>query len=225
MTQRIIKRVSDPYQIVRTQEPTLVDIGKIGADTAEVTIWGNLSVKGTTTTISSTDTTIADNIITLNNGETGQGVSLNVAGLQVDRGQLAAVGLYWNETLQNWQISNSTGLFSNIATFPSGSLSFITKVEEDLDPHLGGNLNTNGFSITSLHTDNLILSPPTNVQIDSPIIMSANVTPPTSGLPNYNTLYGGQVKDGESGLYVSNEKASNQELITKRKAIVYSLIF
>jgi hypothetical protein len=225
MTQRIIKRVSDPYQIVRTQEPTLVDIGKIGADTAEVTIWGNLSVKGTTTTISSTDTTIADNIITLNNGETGQGVSLNVAGLQVDRGQLSAVGLYWNELLQNWQISNSTGLFSNIATFPSGSLSFITKVEEDIDPHLGGNLNTNGFSITSLPSANLILSPPTNVQIDAPIIMSTTVTPPTSGLPNYNALYSGQVKDGETGLYVTNEKASNQELITKRKAIVYSLIF
>lgn len=225
MTQRIVKRVSDSYQIVRTQEPTLLDIGKIGADTAEVTIWGNLSVKGTTTTISSTDITVTDNIITLNQGETGQGVSLNIAGLQVDRGQLSSVGLYWNESLNNWQISNNTGLFSNIATFPTGSLSFITRVVEDPDPHLGGNLNSNNFSITSLPDTNLILAPTSNLQIDSPIIMSANVTPPTSGLPNYNTLYGGQVRDGESGLYVSNEKASNQELITKRKAIVYSLIF
>lgn len=222
MTQRIIKRVSDPYQIVRTQEPTLVDIGKIGADTAEVTIWGNLSVKGTTTTISSTDTSIADNIITLNDGESGQGVSLNIAGLQVDRGQLPSVGLYWNESLDKWTISNSTGIFANIATFPSGSLAFITRVVEDTDPHLGGNLYANGYTITS--ETNVVINPTTNLQIDSPVLITNN-TPPQTNVSNYTTLHGGPVKDGETGLYVTNEKAANQELITKRKAIVYSLIF
>jgi hypothetical protein len=168
--------------------------------------------------------TVADNIIALNQGETGAGVSLGIAGLQIERGQLSTVGLYWNESLLAWQINNADGISSNIAYFPSGTTSYITKVEEDLDPHLGANLVSNGFSITSLPSTNLILAPSNSVQIDTPVVFSSNISPP-SVTTDYATLYGGPVNDGETGLYVTNEKSNNQELVTKRKAIIYSLIF
>jgi len=67
--------------------------GNIWLDTGNrigsVIITGNLDVKGTTTTVESTDTTIRDNILHLNYGEQGSGISALVnyqSGVQIDRG-------------------------------------------------------------------------------------------------------------------------------------------
>ena len=54
--------------------------------THDLNIIGNLYVSGTTTSINTTDMEISDNIILINSGETGAGVSLGQAGLEVDRG-------------------------------------------------------------------------------------------------------------------------------------------
>lgn len=51
-----------------------------------LTVSGDLNVQGTTTTIESVDLTVVDNIIILNNGETGAGVSASIAGIAIDRG-------------------------------------------------------------------------------------------------------------------------------------------
>jgi len=61
---------------------------EFGAPVGEVRITGNLTVQGETTTVKSTITTIADNIITVNAGETGgSGITLDTAGIMIDRGQ------------------------------------------------------------------------------------------------------------------------------------------
>lgn len=52
----------------------------------DVLIKGNLTVKGTTTTVDSENLTVQDNIITVNKGELGSGVSRRVSGLVIDRG-------------------------------------------------------------------------------------------------------------------------------------------
>ena len=57
-----------------------------GAGVGKVVMTGNMEVQGTQTTINSATLDIEDNIITVNSGETGAGVTLNTAGLQVDRG-------------------------------------------------------------------------------------------------------------------------------------------
>ena len=54
---------------------------------------GNYTVAGTQTVINSTELDIADNIITVNYGETGVGVSQTTSGLRVDRGT-ASDGLF-----------------------------------------------------------------------------------------------------------------------------------
>jgi hypothetical protein len=61
--------------------------GNIEVQNGNVTILGDLYVSGTTTTINSTDLNIADNIIRINSGETGSGVTLNEAGIVIERGQ------------------------------------------------------------------------------------------------------------------------------------------
>ena len=75
---------------------------KIELDSADTLIKGNLTVEGTTTTVESTVTTITDNIITLNSGETSQGinsVNLYQAGIEVDRGTENNVHLVYDETI------------------------------------------------------------------------------------------------------------------------------
>lgn len=80
-----------------------------------VTITGNLTVTGTQTTVNTTDTNITDNTIILNDGETGDGVTLGVAGLQVDRGTPDGSTIndtanwQWNETDDAWEGKLGTG--------------------------------------------------------------------------------------------------------------------
>ena len=80
-----------------------------------IVINGNLEVKGTQTTVESTVTTIADNIITLNEGESGAGISASnsyIAGIEIDRGSFPAARLVFNEQTQYFTGGSSgTGSF------------------------------------------------------------------------------------------------------------------
>ena len=68
--------------------------------TGTTTLTGNLTVQGTTTTVNSSDLSLKDNIIVLNDGETGSGVTLNTSGIRIDRGsQNDATLLFDNITL------------------------------------------------------------------------------------------------------------------------------
>lgn len=69
-----------------------------------VTVTGNLTISGTTTTVNSETLTINDNIIVLNNNETG--APSENAGLEVERGTSTNVTLRWNETDDCWEFSN-----------------------------------------------------------------------------------------------------------------------
>ena len=68
-----------------------------GDATGTLTINGNLNVQGETTTVGSSDLVVSDNTITVNDGESGAGVSLNTAGLIVDRGTLANAEFLFDE--------------------------------------------------------------------------------------------------------------------------------
>jgi len=57
-----------------------------GTISGNLTIAGNLTISGGTTTVSSTTVTTADNVITVNAGEAGAGVTAGKAGIEVDRG-------------------------------------------------------------------------------------------------------------------------------------------
>jgi hypothetical protein len=121
-----------------------------------VNIIGNLVVAGSTTSVTRTDTSISDNIITLNAGETGSGVTLGAAGIEVDRGQLDNVSIVWNEEASSWQYTNDGFVFNNIGS-GGGAGGGLSQVADDTSPELGGNLNVLNRSIYS-STKNISLS-------------------------------------------------------------------
>ena len=74
-----------------------------------VIIPGDLTVQGETTSVETTNTEIKDRIITLNKGESGAGVTLNTAGLEIDRGSLDNVFIQWNEANETVELVDAGG--------------------------------------------------------------------------------------------------------------------
>jgi hypothetical protein len=220
----IIKNVSGPYTIntINHDDPIILDSNV-------VIINGNLRVIGNTTTISSTNTDIGDNSIVLNKGGGGgSGVVLGTAGIQIDRTDpsgsgLANVFLRWNESTSTWQVTNNgTTYYSIVATTTAN-----TRLVDDLNPQLGASLNTAGFVIRNYDSDNVYIAPTSALQLDGNIQIKKllNFPQPTI-VPNYNIITSSNVGTGGTGLYVTNDEGiQNQELITKAKAVVYSIIF
>lgn len=91
-------------------------LANITLSTHTVFVQGNLVVGGNTTTVSKTELAITDNTITVNAGETGSGVSLITAGLEVDRGLLPNVSILWNETQGLWLLTNDGTTYQPIQT-------------------------------------------------------------------------------------------------------------
>ena len=93
----------------------VADGGQITLDTGlnmgGVYLTGNLVVNGTSTTVSSQDLNIKDNIIVLNSAETGAGISVpgGESGIRIERGSLTDVQILFNESITwNDPVSNTT---------------------------------------------------------------------------------------------------------------------
>jgi hypothetical protein len=173
---------------------------------------GNLLVGGNTTMVTKTDMKITDNIIVLNSGEQGSGVTLGYAGIEVDRGSLANTALRWDEVSDRWQISVDGITYGNLVT-SSGSGAF--QIEIDTAPILGGPLQTNAYPILSGNSY--------PVAFDSNLAVKNTVTAPDT-VAGYNVIYAQDPNTGGSGLYVTNTTVQNKELATQRRSIVYSLV-
>lgn len=88
----------------------------------DLTVTGNLTVSGTTTSINTETLTVDDNVIVLNNNVTSS-PSEN-AGIEVERGTSANVLVRWNETSDKWEITNDGTTYGNIvSTADTGSVS------------------------------------------------------------------------------------------------------
>lgn len=90
-----------------------------GFDTGTVEVSGNLLVRGETTTVNTTELNIEDNLITLNSGETGNGIN-NVngreAGIEIDRGNLANAYFKYSETVQGFIAIDGASQLISLAT-------------------------------------------------------------------------------------------------------------
>ena len=82
----------------------------------DLTVSGNLTVSGTTTSINTETLTIDDNTIVLNNNATGAPVNGQHAGIEIERGSSANVTLRWNETSDKWELTTDGSSYADIAT-------------------------------------------------------------------------------------------------------------
>jgi hypothetical protein len=110
-------RVNGDYNI-KTEEGARITLDT-GPNVGSVRVTGDLLVEGATVYVAATNLDIEDNIIVLNKGETGAGVTLDYSGIQIDRGTLGAASLVWNENITI--PAGSTGTNAGGWQFVSGS--------------------------------------------------------------------------------------------------------
>jgi hypothetical protein len=146
----------------------------------DVTIAGGLTVAGTTTTVSSTNTLVADSLITLNEGETGAGVTGNIAGIEVDRGTLPIARFVWDDSTDNWRAQ---------VQLSAGSATY-----------LDTNLKCTGLEATTLVTT-------ANVYVDDDVIHDGDPDTKIAFLTDQVQLYAGNSNgiDITAGSVVINE--------------------
>lgn len=100
-----------------------------GPGVGDVRVTGNLIVDGDTLTVSATEFQVADNIIVLNDGEQGNGVSLQFAGIEIDRGpnddisQFPRIGFVFDESDDSFTIAAGTQLTGYNSFVTSGGTS------------------------------------------------------------------------------------------------------
>lgn len=109
------KRVSDQYKI---SSPSIV-------------LDGNVTVLGNTTSVETTNSVIQDNIIVLNDGETGAGITQNVSGIEVERGSYDNAQFLYNEITDTWE-AKVGNTYANIrAAQPIDADDLVTKAYVD----------------------------------------------------------------------------------------------
>lgn len=221
------KRVSDTYTI---SAPAVV-------------INGNLSVMGGSSTITSTDTHIADNFMTLNDGEVGAGVVTlgSTAGFMIDRGSLPDVGMRWNEATDKWQFTTDGSTWGDITTTASSVPGSDTQIVYNEAGAFGaeagftynytsntfgiGNVTISGNTLTTTNTNgNFLISPNGTglVVVSTGTQLTYQGSAPGSVASN-SIIYAATPGAGLSGLYYINT-VSNDELVSKRKAVALALI-
>lgn len=85
----------------------IIDGGGVATFSDDVIVQGDLVVNGTTTTVNSANLNVTDNVITINDGEAGAGVSLGIAGIEVDRGTAPNASVLFDDALDEWRIGLS----------------------------------------------------------------------------------------------------------------------
>ena len=123
----------------------------IGATTAangtfaDVVIQGNLTVNGTTTTMDVENMSIADNIIELNSGETGAGITAGTSGLDVERGTEQNTQWVFDDSVDAWVAKYSDNSKANIDGV------FVGTINSIVDRQYGGlGTDISGYAASSL---------------------------------------------------------------------------
>ena len=150
MNSSLIKQVATPVSTTDAANKAYVDSaassavsdgsnavsGTTGTFSGAVTVAGDLTVNGTTTSVSTTNVTFDDNIFILNSNTTG--TPSENSGFEVERGDSLNVQFLWNETDDRW----STGT----DTFHAGAMVSAT-ITGDLTGDVTGNIIGNSAGV------------------------------------------------------------------------------
>jgi hypothetical protein len=218
------KRILGDYNI-ETIDSSGSPANEVTVTTEIFRVKGDLVVTGDTTSVSETNLNVSNNTILLNEGETGAGVTAGEAALVVDRGTENNAQLRWNETTDQWEIS-ADGLTFQVIQSSSGSGTGLENVVEDTTPQLGGSLDVNSQQIVSTSNGDIVLSPDGTgtVKVESAELALDRLTADPTAQADYNLLYHKTEDAGGTGLYFKTSTTSD-ELVSKSKAIVFSIIF
>ena len=205
------KRIDGDYTI-----QSINSTDKIVIDSGRVEVTGNLEVSGNLTYINTEELEVKDPFILLNTSNTGSYNSN--AGVLTHKTSSDFAGIRYNTNTSQWELSSSTsetgetGTWSAIATgasvTPGGAN---TNIQFNDGGSFGGNANFSFDTSTN------------SVELDGSIVLKDQGSVPSSSAGN-TIIYANSAGSGGSGVYVV-DGSTNEELVSKAKAIVFSIIF
>ncbi len=206
------KRIDGDWSI-----STLNALDNVNITTHTVKIFGNLDVGGNVTYINVDELNIRDPFILLNSSNTATYASNS--GILTHRTTSDFAGLRWSNTTAQWEISSSTddtgetGTWQAIATgnVVSGAAGANTEVQYN-------NAGAFGASAAFVFDESANL-----LAVTGPIALG-NIGSAPAAVANSAALYNAAVGEGDTGVYVKSATVDD-ELISRKKAIFYSLIF
>lgn len=168
----------------------------------QVIIDGNLIVGGTATETSIQNTSIQDKTIVLNDGESGSGITGadQYSGIEIDRGTAPSVGVRFNEDPEGDGSESPAWQATNDGT----NWQYLVLSSQP-----------DGAGIQAVVDDT---QPSLGGNLDLNGFSIGNVASVVS-------MTIGEPGTAKSGLYVTNNFVTEEELVTKRTAFLYSLIF
>ena len=188
-----------------------------GTISSDLTVSGNFTVNGTTTTINSTEVTTADNIIVLNDGEVGAGVTAGSSGLEVDRGSATNYEFKFDETDDSFKLGEIGSLQkvatredsptdTGIAVWDATTSKLVTTRDIDVDSIVvSGNVDGRDVSVDGTKLDTIETNAKDD-QLASEVPMAVIGTPTYSSVQQMNDTFhssghasGGSINDAGSG--------------------------
>ena len=150
---------------------TSIDVGSGAITTTGLITAGTLSVTGATTTVSSTNTTIADKIIELATGTSG--TPSGDAGIVIERGDQANAIMAWDESTDQWTVgtTSATGGSTGDLTISAGD--FVANNLYGTVQTVAQGAITSLGTLTALQVDNLNI----NLNTITATSGAVNITP------------------------------------------------
>lgn len=169
---------------INIQSPTINIQGTTNVIQGDTTFTGNVNIQGTTTSVNATNLEVKDNIIELNEGEVGSGISKGSAGIKIDRGDLDAQFLVFDEVDDRFKVGTAT---------TKQSLAYTTEiptVTNDLTNTLKANYDTAYIHSQSTHAPidaTKVSSSTTNGNVKINEVETVVYTHPTGTNPHNTT--------------------------------------
>jgi hypothetical protein len=164
-------------EIVSYGNHTVSGNESVGGD---LTITGNLTVNGVSTVVNSQTVSTKDNIIEVNKGQVGSGVTAGIAGLTVNRGDAASYQMVFDETDDMFKV----GMVGQLQTIASQNY-VLASAAALVHVHAIATTSVSGFMSAADKTklDGLTTSPVTSVAGKTGAVALA-----VSDIPNAGTL-------------------------------------
>lgn len=153
-----------------------------------LTITGDLTVSGTTTTVNTETINLADNVITLNSNATG--TPTENAGIEVERGDSTNVVFRWNESSDVWEATTDGTNYATVLLSGVAASTDISDFSEAVQDVIGGIL-TDTSTVNFTYTD-------ASDTIEAAVILASGggLTDSSGVAVDYTTVEAQLVSDG-----------------------------
>ena len=184
-----IKQGSDNYLVIDTansSESVAIGTGisgtaiSIGHSTSEttvndnLTVTGDLTVNGATTTVDTTNTTVKDNLLELNSGASSNS---NDSGIIIQRGSTGNDALFmWDESEDKFALGTTTDNASSTGNLNMTTGTLVANIEGNVTGNVTGNVSGTAATVTGSAQSNITsLGTLTTLTVDNIIVNGTTI--------------------------------------------------